>query len=97
MTTSDLNHALRGAAISGSVELVDKPIQAGAEVHAHLSQIGSAMQSAAYCSNLGAVDALFRHGARADESGDIYRPGDCGKALESAVISGNEQVVELLV
>lgn len=46
LTTSDLNHALRGATISGAVELVDKPIQAGAEVHVHLSQIGSAMQSA---------------------------------------------------
>lgn len=98
LTTSDLNHALRGAVISGSVELLDKSIQAGAEVHVHLSLIGSAMQSAAYCANLGAVDAFSRHGTRADEPGDIYRPrGTAGGALESAVISGNQQVVELLV
>ncbi|PNP46437.1 hypothetical protein THARTR1_10759 [Trichoderma harzianum] len=108
LTTSDLNHALRGAAIGGSnreedgnicAELIRILIKAGAEVNSHVPDLGSALQSAAFCSNLEATDVLFRHGARLDDNEkDIYRPGGtAGGALESAAMAGNQKLVEMLI
>ncbi|QYT02986.1 Protein SSH4 [Trichoderma simmonsii] len=107
LTTSDLNHALRGAAIGGSnrdedknicAELITILIQAGAEVNSHVPDLGSALQSAAFCSNLEATEVLFRHGAKLDEDEDIYRPGGtAGGALQSAAMAGNQKLVEMLI
>ncbi|KAK0761775.1 hypothetical protein N5P37_004574 [Trichoderma harzianum] len=110
LTTSDLNHALRGAAIGGSdkdedkdnntcAELIRILIQAGAEVNSHVPDLGSALQSAAFCSNLEATDALFRHGARLeDDEKNIYRPGGtAGGALESAAMAGDQELIKMLI
>lgn len=73
-------------------------VKAGAEVNSHVGEIGSALQSAAYCANIEAADALIAHGAQTDENKSFYRPdGTAGGALERAAISGNQELIERLI
>lgn len=107
ISTSDLNHALRGVAIGGSLLEEDKGecasmiqvlLDAGAEVDDHAPQLGSALQAAAYCGNLEGVNALIAGGAPVNEEDDFYRPGGTmGSAVQAAAISGNQDIVKALL
>ncbi|KAL4778714.1 hypothetical protein BJX76DRAFT_362476 [Aspergillus varians] len=107
ISTSDLNHTLRGIAIGGSPLEEDKGecatmiqllLEAGAEVDTNVSGLGSALQSAAFCGNLEGVNALIAGGASVNEKNGFNRPGGTmGSALQAAVISGNEAIVKMLL
>lgn len=107
ISTTDLNHALRGVAIGGSLLEEDKGecagmiqvlLDAGAEVDDHAPQLGSALQAAAYCGNLEGVNALIAGGAPVNEKDDFYRPGGTmGSAIQAAARSGNEGIVKALL
>lgn len=91
---SDLNHALRGASIQGDVEIIEELVKRGAEVRANFDDLGSALQSAAYCGKKDAVMALYRLGAPIEEDEPFYRPGGTiGGAYQAAVIAGNQDLV----
>lgn len=105
--TSDLNHALRGAAIGGSLREEEKEkcksiiqllLNAGAEVDSHTPGLGSALQAAAYCGNLEATNALLEAGAPSHEENSFYRPGGTvGGALQAAAMSGNQPLAKALI
>ncbi|KAM3074941.1 hypothetical protein ACMFMG_008347 [Clarireedia jacksonii] len=107
VTISQLNHALRGATIGGSTlddhrgncaYLIEILVKAGAEVSSHVGDIGSALQSAAYCANIEAVDALIAHGAQTNENNSFYLPGGtAGGALDGAAMASNLDLIQRLI
>lgn len=97
-STSDLNHALRAAAIGNHRAIIKVLEKHGAEVLAHSSGLGSALQSAAYCGNLEAVKTLMDLGATVEEEDRFYRPGlTDGSAFQAALMSGNKELVLLIL
>jgi ankyrin repeat protein len=97
-TTSDLNHALRAAAMGNHCDVIKKLVAAGAQVGAHMRGLGSALQSAAFCGSLEAVKTLLALGATAEERGDFFRPGGTvGSALQGAAVKGDTSLVRFLL
>ena len=97
-TTSDLNHALRAAAIGNHCDIIKKLLDAGAQVKAHSDGFGSALQSAAFCGQMEAVRMLLTHGADAEEKHGFFRPGGTvGSALQGAAVNGNTRLVQILL
>ncbi|KAF5581874.1 ankyrin repeat-containing protein [Fusarium pseudoanthophilum] len=95
----DLNHALRAAATNGSVPVIEALVSAGADVNAEYNCLGSAILSAAFYGHLEAVVALHRLGADVDKDSFVHRPhvAILGGALNAAVVSGNQALVDKLV
>ena len=97
-STSDLNHALRAAAMGNHCGIIEKLQAAGAQVGAHTAGLGSAMQTAAYCGSVEAVKKLIALGAPVEEPQDFFRPGGTvGSALQGAAMKGDTTLVEILL
>jgi ankyrin repeat protein len=97
-STSDLNHALRAAAMGNHCDIIKRLHDAGAQVKGNNGVLGSALQSAAFCGSAEAVKALLAVGASAEERHDFYRPGGTvGSALQGAAIKGDATLVKLLL
>jgi ankyrin repeat protein len=97
-TTSDLNHALRAAAMGDHCDIIKKLQAAGAHIGAYTVHLGSALQSAAYCGSVEAVKTLLALGALAEEAHDFHRPGGTvGSALQGAAIRGDTTLVKILL
>lgn len=97
-TTSDLNHALRAAAMGNHCDIIEKLEAAGAQVGAYTDGLGSALQSAAYSGSLEAVKTLLALGAAVEENRDFFRPGgSVGSALQGAAVSGDTALTKLLL
>lgn len=96
--TSDLNHALRAAAMGDHCEILTTLQAAGARITAHTPYLGSALQSAAYCGSVEAVKTLLALGAPVDEANDFFRPGGTvGSALQGAAVNGDTKLVTILL
>ena len=97
-TTTDLNHALRAAAVGGFPEIIEILCKAGADVKARMGQLGSPLQSATFCGQKEAVQKLLRLGAKPNEDDSYYRPGGTvGSSVQGAAMSGDTDLVQLLV
>jgi ankyrin repeat protein len=96
--TSDLNHALRAAAIGNNCDIIRQLCHAGAQVEASSAELGSPLQSAAFCGHVEAVKELLGLGAHAEEEDSFYRPGGTvGSALQGAAIRGDTKLVQILL
>ncbi|KAE8440424.1 hypothetical protein EG329_008005 [Mollisiaceae sp. DMI_Dod_QoI] len=98
ISTSELNHALRGAAIGGYAHIVDLLLIAGADIDAYSEDLGSALQSAAFSGKEVAMQTLLEAGAKVEIEESFYRPGGTvGSALQAATQGGNQAMVEALL
>jgi ankyrin repeat protein len=97
-STSDLNHALRAAAMGDHCDIIKKLHNAGAQAEGNNDGLGSALQSAAFCGSVEAVKTLLALGATAEERHDFFRPGGTvGSALQGAAIKGDTKLVRTLL
>ncbi|KAE9381048.1 ankyrin [Stipitochalara longipes BDJ] len=97
-TTTDLNHALRAAAVGGFPEIIEMLYNAGANVRAHMGDLGSPLQSATFCGQKEVVQKLLRLGAKPSEGNTYYRPGGTvGSGVQGAAMSGDTELVQLLI
>jgi ankyrin repeat protein len=97
-SASDLNHALRAAAMGNHCDIIKKLHDAGAQAEGNNDGLGSALQSAAFCGSVEAVKTLLALGATAEERHDFFRPGGTvGSALQGAAIKGDTKLVKILL
>ncbi|KAH8828872.1 hypothetical protein DL96DRAFT_1814185 [Flagelloscypha sp. PMI_526] len=88
----DLGSALRAAAWTGSLNIVELLVEKGAEVNMQGRLHGSALQAAARRGALNIVEFLVQNGAAVNMQG-----GECGSALHAAVRAKALDIVEFLV
>lgn len=97
-TTTDLNHALRAAAVGGFADIIEILFNAGAEIQAHMGGLGSSLQSATFCGQKEAVLKLLALGAKPNEDESYYRPGGTvGSSVQGAAMSDDKELVQLLI
>ncbi|KAI4688370.1 hypothetical protein J4E81_007966 [Alternaria sp. BMP 2799] len=98
VTTSDLNHALRAAAVGGFLEIIDLLHKAGANPDAYMGDLGSAIQSAASCGHLDVARRLLDLGADLDAEMPYCRDGGTvGSSLQGAAEAGHTELMQLLI
>jgi ankyrin repeat protein len=98
VTTSDLNHALRAAAVGGFPEIIDLLCTAGADVNAHMGSLGSPLQSATSCGHKDVAHRLLSLGADPRADSPYFRPGGTvGSSLQGAAEAGDTELMQLLL
>jgi ankyrin repeat protein len=97
-TTSDLNHALRAAAVGGFPDIIDLLCNAGADVNAHMGSLGSPLESATSCGHKDVAHRLLSLGADPRKDFPYYRPGGTvGSSLQGAAEAGDTELMQLLL
>lgn len=97
-TTSDLNHALRAAAMGGFNEIIELLCTAGADANADMGSLGSAFQAAVSCGHIETSEKLINLGANPTQQKTYYRPGGTvGSGVHDAALSGNTSLVQRLI
>ena len=98
VTKSDLNHALRAAAVGGFPDIIKMLCISGADVNVHMDSLGSPLQSATACGNTDAFNELRKLGADLTTDFPFYRPGGTiGGLMQSAAEAGNTNLMQILI
>ncbi|CAN9235268.1 unnamed protein product [Alternaria alternata] len=98
VTTSDLNHALRAAAMGGFSDIIKLLTDAGASVDADLGNLGSPVQTAISCGHVAATDTLLKLGADLREEEPYYRTGGTvGSSMQAAAETGNIALMQRII
>jgi ankyrin repeat protein len=97
-TTSDLNHALRAAAVGGFPDILDLLCKAGADVNVHMGGLGSPLGSATSCGHYHVARKLLDMGVDPQKDFPYYRPGGTvGSSLQGAAEAGDIEMMQLLI
>ncbi|KAF2662141.1 ankyrin [Lophiostoma macrostomum CBS 122681] len=97
-TKSDLNHALRAAAVGGFQDIIDLLCNAGANVNVHMGSLGSPLGSATSCGHNRVVRKLLDMGVDPQKDLPYFRPGGTvGSSLQGAAEAGDTAMMQLLI